>query len=227
MQDNLIAEIQRQNEAQTQAEYLASLQYADKPYILKRVALDTAVALNAAEEFNIPFKSIVVMDASDDDATVKIQLTRKNPYEQALTLQKGGYFQDSKLYPSAWISGDAQTGAWILLAFFLNARYESGSRSTVVSGSVSLVSSSALTAGKATSVARVDTLLIAANTSREEIEIYNDTGGYLYILGAAGTNDQRGIYIASNTSKTIKTKAALYYYAEFALADGIKYAELS
>ena len=219
MQDNnLMNELARQKSAEIEVELIAALQYKGKPFIRKRIYLDekaNGVALNAAEEFPVPFKKVYVMDASDDNATVILQLNKKSPLEDSLSLRKTGKFEDTQIYSAAWLSYTYQAGSWIDLGFFLNGSYNSGFASTYVTGTVGRKTFDSCTAA-ARQTLGVDTadLVAAAATTERVVEVYNDSGADIAygstssITISAGAN--KGLILADGETLRWDVKSALY-----------------
>jgi len=188
--------------------------------LLKKVYIDLSTARdkNNALKISIPFKSVVVEQASDPSAVVNLVLGDNNlsAIADSKQLKQNDSFQFESTVSSAYLWWDAQSGKSLYLVFATTGNFFTGSQLSTISGGVTTsdgasVNDTGLGASSNASsitIASSATLILPQDLNRKVAELYVN-GGDIMIGGSAVTTG-KGVPRLNGERFEWRNTAALY-----------------
>lgn len=184
------------------------IQIVDLP--LKDARLETS-----PYEIKFPFKSFVVLSASDPSAEAYIRLGTRDSLQSVVPIKINNAYGTDQIVPGAYIHWAAQAGKTMKILFLLNARFNTNSTISVNSGGVSINDGASFNQSSQTLTAGVVTQIFPQDFDRKSGTFENATGGDVYvgdntITGAVPT---RGILVKNGAFLKWRNTAALFALA--------------
>lgn len=200
-----------------QAELEASKTRA--PFNVQIVTIDLTSARTQGNEYSLqlPLKAIFVRDASDPNTYVNAAFHSNDALhmDSSIKMKLNDAFSLPMTAQKTFLTWPAQAGKSITLYLILEGDFRPGSQISVNAGGVSINSGSSFThTPVVTLAAATPTVLFAANTSRKQGTVVNDSGATLYLGDATlDATTHKGLPIADGQSFIWQNTAALYAYS--------------
>jgi len=188
-----------------------------RPFEIQGVTLDLSTAKDPSDPFkiNFPFKSIYISTATDTGVSVNFRPNSRDSFQTSVPLSLKDSHIFTKPISGGFLDWSAQSGKTITILFFLSSEFRSGSQISVTSGGLVINEGTSVTTSPLTLVAATSTQVVAADTTRKNLVVQNNTGADVWFgpVGVTNTGATLGIKVGAGGSFVWKNTAALYAYS--------------
>lgn len=182
---------------------------------LSATDLATAKLPTAPMEIKFPFKSFVVLAATDSNVTVNARIGTRDTFQDTFPIKRGMKVTLPYPYSSIYLDWAAQSAKTMTILFSVRGEIDTNILDLVNSGGVSISSGSAFTTAVVALVAVTATQLFAAVSGRKTATWVNDTGADVWLgnasVSSSGTN--KGVRVGPGSTFQWQNTAALYAYS--------------
>lgn len=182
------------------------------------VTIDCTTAKLSTDPYVIgfPFRSFVVISATDSNVTVNLKLSTQDSYQDSIPLKKGTALTLPYPIGKGFIDFTAQAAKSITILFLVTGEFRTNILDLVNSGGVTISQGSTVATSTVSTVTSTAAALLALDTARKNTTIQNQGSIPIFIGGATvtvSTGASPGIQIDPGVSLEWKNTAALYAVA--------------
>lgn len=179
------------------------------------IDLTTARLSTDPMQLGFPFRSFVVVSATDSNVSVNLKLSTQDTYQSAVPLKRGSALTLPYPVRKGFLHWDAQTGKSITILFLVTGEFKTNILDLVNSGGVTISDGTSFTTSVVSLTASTATQLFPSDTSRKTASWVNDTGADVWVGNSSVSNSgaNKGFRVAAGATFNYRNTAALYAYS--------------
>lgn len=200
------------NRAKEDAEIFGAINLNEQEFRVITIPLTTAALDTNPYVVGFPFRSFIVLDATDSNVSVDIRMNTRDTFQDKLTVKRGGTMKLPAPISKAYISWAAQSGKTITIGFFVRGEFATNILNLVNSGGVVISEGGSHSLGAITLVAATATVIFSADTTRTCGTFRNESGASIWV-GPSTVLNTTGFEVKTGEIFEWKNTSALYGYS--------------